>query len=123
MKPNSSKRYNGNNSRSTYTGTKGGDRKPIEKSVDKHEPVQAQPLQVIIRGGENFERALRAFRSLVQKERIISDFKEKRHFEKPSDKKRRKINESKRNQLEACSKGECKHTEHAENKRTRKPRE
>jgi ribosomal protein S21 len=53
----------------------------------------------------------------VQKERILSSYKERQHYEKPSDKKRRKINESKRKQLEFCSKGECVHTEHVSNRK------
>ncbi len=43
---------------------------------------------------------MRTFRALVQKERILSLYKEKQSFEKPSDKKRRKRNEMKRKLLE-----------------------
>src|SRR5277367_2468890 len=42
----------------------------------------------------NFEKAFKAFRTLVQSEKILSTFKEKQAYEKPSDKKRRKHNES-----------------------------
>lgn len=59
------------------------------------EAVQATPLEVRVYEN-NFERALKAFRSLVQKERILSTYKEKQTYEKPSDRKRRKNNESKR---------------------------
>ncbi len=41
-----------------------------------------------------------AFRTLVQKERILSLYKEKQSYEKPSDKKRRKRNEMKRKIME-----------------------
>jgi ribosomal protein S21 len=119
MKPSNNKRPN----QSPYIGRRGGDTRPVAVVFDKHEPVQAKPLEVIIGPGDNFERCLRAFRAKVQKERIISTFKEKQSYEKPSDKKRRKISESKRNQLEMCSKGECEHSEHATNRRERKPRE
>jgi ribosomal protein S21 len=61
-------------------------------------PVQAQPLQVIVHGA--FDKALRAFRALVQKERILSTYKERQSYEKPSDRKRRKRIESIRNQNE-----------------------
>jgi small subunit ribosomal protein S21 len=70
-----------------------------------HEAIQAEPLQVKVYGN-NFEKALRAFRALVQKERILSIFKEKQTYEKPSNKKRRKRNESKRKQLELLMKRE-----------------
>ena len=63
------------------------------------EPVQAQPLEVKVYGN-NFDKALRAFRALVQKERILSTYKERQSYEKPSDKRRRKRNESKRKLLE-----------------------
>lgn len=63
------------------------------------EPVQAQHLEVKVHHG-NFDKAMSAFRSLVQKERILSLYKEKQSYEKPSDKKRRKRNEMKRKLVE-----------------------
>jgi len=63
------------------------------------EPVQAKPLEVVVYNN-NFDKALRAFRALVQKERILSTYKENQSYEKPSDKKRRKRNEAKRKSLE-----------------------
>jgi small subunit ribosomal protein S21 len=42
----------------------------------------------------DFEDAFRKFKSLIQKEKIISEFKEKQRYEKPSDKKRRKKREA-----------------------------
>jgi small subunit ribosomal protein S21 len=82
------------------------------------EAIQAQPLEVKVYGN-NFDKAMRAFRALVQKERILSAYKEKQSYEKPSDKRRRKVNESKRKQLELCSKGECRHSEHSQNRKLR----
>lgn len=41
----------------------------------------------------NFEKAFKIFRALVQSERVISKYKEKQAYEKPSEKKRRKHNE------------------------------
>ncbi|NDD59370.1 MAG: 30S ribosomal protein S21 [Chlamydiae bacterium] len=57
-----------------------------------------QPLEVKVYN--NFDRAMKAFRALVQKERVLSTYKEKSRYEKPSDKKRRKRNEMKRKLLE-----------------------
>lgn len=71
-------------------------------------PVEFKPIEVTINyetrydeNGKryeinNFDRAIKAFRAVFQKERILSLYKEKSRFEKPSDKKRRKRNESKR---------------------------
>jgi ribosomal protein S21 len=105
-----------------FNGTKGGETKPVVKVSDNNnkigpgEAIQAKPLEVMVHGN-NFDKALRTFRALVQKERIISTFKDRQSFEKRSDKRRRKINESKRKQLEFCSKGECQHAEHADNRK------
>lgn len=68
------------------------------------QPLQAQPLEVKVYHN-NFDKALRAFRALVQKERILSTYKEKQSYEKPSDKRRRKRNEMKRKRLEIDSTG------------------
>lgn len=63
------------------------------------EAVQAQHLEVKVYNN-NFDKALKAFRALVQKERILSAYKEKQTYEKPSDRRRRKRNEMKRKQQE-----------------------
>jgi len=66
------------------------------------EPVQAQPLEVKVYNN-NFDKAFRAFRALVQKERILSVYKERQSFEKPSDRRRRKRNEMSRKRQELGS--------------------
>lgn len=113
-------RKNKNNSKGPR---KEGDNKAVVVSDinDKFahiEAVQARPLEVKVYGN-NFDKALRAFRALVQKERILSTYKEKQSYEKPSDRRRRKVNESKRKQMEVCSKGECVHSEHLSNRKQR----
>jgi len=79
--------------------------KPVEKN-DKNvsefayiEAVQAKPIEIKVYDG-NFEKAVRAFRTLVQRERILSTYKERQSYEKPSDRKRRKKNEAKRKLME-----------------------
>lgn len=52
----------------------------------------------------NFDRAMKAFRTLVQSEKILSTYKEKQSYEKPSAKKRRKINEN----IKRCLENEIK---------------
>ncbi|HKQ21387.1 MAG TPA: 30S ribosomal protein S21 [Nitrososphaeraceae archaeon] len=81
--------------------TKGGESQAVEVN-DKYshiQPVQAQPLEVIVYNN-NFDKALKAFRALVQRERILSTYKERQTYEKPSQKRRRKRNEMKRKLLE-----------------------
>lgn len=72
------------------------------KDYSHIEPVQAKPLEVVVYSN-SFDKALRAFRALVQKERILSNFKEKQRYEKPSDRKRRKRNEARRKAMEINS--------------------
>ena len=81
--------------------SKGGEIQPVTVN-DKFshiEPVQAIPLEVVVYGN-NFDKALRYFRAKVQKERILSLYKEKQSYEKPSNKRRRKRNEMKRKLME-----------------------
>jgi len=80
--------------------SKGGEFANGPSKYSHIEPVQAQYLEVRITNNMPFERAFKLFRSLVQKERILSTYKEKQSFEKPSDKKRRKRKEMKRKLLE-----------------------
>jgi len=51
---------------------------------------------VKIREGENFERALKRFTKACQKAGIFSDYRKHQHFEKPSEKKKRKLAAAKR---------------------------
>lgn len=74
-----------------------------------NEAVLAQPLEVRVYNN-NFDKALRAFRALVQKERILSTYKEHQSYEKPSQKRRRKRNEAKRKMLEISSEKLRKHS-------------
>jgi small subunit ribosomal protein S21 len=86
---------------------RGGETLPVvvsdRKTAGPGEALQAKPLEVKVYGN-NFDKALRAFRALVQKERVLSSYKEKQSYEKPSDKRRRKRNESKRKLFEVQNK-------------------
>lgn len=87
--------------------SKGGDSETVVVSDNSSqyahiEPVLAKPLEVTVYNN-GFDKALRAFRALVQKERILSQYKEKQFYEKPSDRKRRKRNEMRRKLLELDS--------------------
>lgn len=52
--------------------------------------------EVHILEGESFEKALKRFKKKCEKAGILSDLRKHRHFEKPSEKRKRKMNLSKR---------------------------
>ena len=47
---------------------------------------------VRVKEGESFESALRRFKKKCEKAGILSDLRKHRHFEKPSEKRKRKMN-------------------------------
>jgi small subunit ribosomal protein S21 len=51
---------------------------------------------VRVRDDENFERALKRFNKTCEKAGILSDIKKHQYFEKPSDRRKRKLNQAKR---------------------------
>ena len=51
---------------------------------------------VRIRDDESFEKALRRFNKFCEKAGILSDYKKRQHFEKPSETRKRKIAAAKR---------------------------
>lgn len=72
-------------------------RKTINKFDDSY-LIKFKPLQVEVRNGD-FERASKDFKVMVQREKIISLYKEHQKYEKPSEKKRRKRRESEEKRL------------------------
>lgn len=50
---------------------------------------------VRVRDDESFEKALKRFTKSCEKAGILSDIKKHQHFEKPSDKRKRKLNAAK----------------------------
>jgi small subunit ribosomal protein S21 len=57
--------------------------------------VNAMP-EVIIHDDESFERALKRFKKKCEKAGILSDLRKHRHYEKPSERKKRKMNAARR---------------------------
>ncbi|MFC1555954.1 30S ribosomal protein S21 [candidate division KSB1 bacterium] len=51
---------------------------------------------VKVREGEPFEKAFKRFIKSCEKAGLMSDIKKHQHFEKPSERKKRKLNASKR---------------------------
>ena len=55
-----------------------------------------QMSEVIIHDDESFERALKRFKKKCEKAGILSDLRKHRHYEKPSERKKRKMNAARR---------------------------
>ena len=51
---------------------------------------------VRVRDDESFERALRRFNKFCEKTGILTDIKKHQHFEKPSEKRKRRLNAARR---------------------------
>ena len=54
------------------------------------------PTGVTVRDNESFEQALRRFKRKCEKAGILSDLRKHRHYEKPSERKKRKMNAARR---------------------------
>lgn len=54
---------------------------------------------ITIREDEAFERALRRFSKTCERAGVLSDIKKYRHYEKPSEERKRRINSSKRKRI------------------------
>jgi small subunit ribosomal protein S21 len=54
---------------------------------------------IMIRDDEPFEKALRRFSKNCERAGILSDIKKFRHYEKPSEERKRRINASKRKRI------------------------
>jgi small subunit ribosomal protein S21 len=52
--------------------------------------------EVIVKENERFEDALRRFKRMCEKEGILSEIKKHQEYEKPSEKKKRRIIQAKR---------------------------
>ena len=55
---------------------------------------EASLSEVIIHDGDNFDRALKHFKRKCEKAGILSDLRKHRHYEKPSERRKRKMQEA-----------------------------
>lgn len=55
--------------------------------------------RVEISAGEPFERALRRFKKKIEREGVIKILKARKHYEKPSERRRRKAREARSNRM------------------------
>lgn len=79
----------------------------MERLIEGRSPGPATPIQapgrrtetmvqVTIDEGDDLERVLRRFKRQVQKAGIFTDLKRKKHYEKPSETRKRKRNAARR---------------------------
>ncbi len=61
---------------------------------------------VIVRDKEPFEKALKRFKKTCEKAGIMSDMKRHQHFEKPSERRKRRLNAARRKMRKAQLAGE-----------------
>jgi small subunit ribosomal protein S21 len=73
--------------------------KTIKNHLDDSYLDDFTPLEVKV-FNNNFDRAFKSFRQMVQKERILTLYKQKQSYEKPSVKRRRKRNEMRQKRME-----------------------
>jgi small subunit ribosomal protein S21 len=59
---------------------------------------------IIVRDREPLERALKRFKKTCEKAGVMSDIKKHQHFEKPSERRKRKLNAARRKMLKALLK-------------------
>ena len=73
-------------------------RDPATQASVRREGEHGKVSEVIIHDDENFERALRRFKKKCEKAGILSDLRKHRHYEKPSERRKRKENAARRKQ-------------------------
>jgi small subunit ribosomal protein S21 len=72
----------------------------VTKKLDlEHEPVLVRHLEVTPRGGESPERMIKRFSKKVRNEGILQELYQRRGYEKPSVKRRRKAARSRFNMM------------------------
>lgn len=54
---------------------------------------------IMVREGEPFEKAIKRFSKICERAGILSDVKKYRHYEKPSEERKRKSNAAKRKRM------------------------
>lgn len=59
---------------------------------------------VIVRDGESFEQAIKRFKRLVEKTKILSEVKKREFYEKPGVRRRKKVQAAKKKLLKKLKK-------------------
>lgn len=58
---------------------------------------------IIVRDNESFESALRRFKKVCEREGLLSEYRRHQHFEKPSERRKRKVLAARRKLLKKVS--------------------
>lgn len=58
---------------------------------------------IIVRDNESFESALRRFKKVCEREGLLSEYRRHQHFEKPSERRKRKVLAARRKLLKKQS--------------------
>ena len=91
------------------------DRKPVWKqNENKSREFSVRPLEVFVIDG-NIEKAIRDLKNKMSKEGVLTELKQRRFAEKPSEKKRRKHREA----LKKMRKSRGKFRQRTQNKNDR----
>jgi small subunit ribosomal protein S21 len=64
----------------------------------REEAINGMP-GIRVKEGESFESALRRFKKKCEKAGILADLRRHQHFEKPSERRKRKLNAAKRKMM------------------------
>jgi small subunit ribosomal protein S21 len=64
----------------------------------REEAIHGMP-GIRVKEGESFESALRRFKKKCEKAGILADLRRHQHFEKPSERRKRKLNAAKRKMM------------------------
>ncbi|MCS7150460.1 MAG: 30S ribosomal protein S21 [Caldimicrobium sp.] len=59
---------------------------------------------IIVRDGESFEQAIKRFKRLVEKTKILSEVKKREFYEKPGVKRRKKLQSAKKKLMKKLKK-------------------
>jgi|SRR5271166_488365 len=81
------------NNKANYNPPQTNNAGPPEMDWDHFSPIEIKVFG-------NFDKAFKMFRTLVQAEKVLSIFKQKQAYEKPSEKKRRKSAEAQKRSIE-----------------------
>ena len=65
---------------------------PLHFTFSPRVDLEPSVSEVILNADDNFERALRRFKKNCEKAGILSDLRKHRHYEKPSERRKRKMN-------------------------------
>ena len=64
--------------------------------TEKAQEIHRTMAEVVVYDDESFERAIRRFKKKCEKAGILSDLRKHRHYEKPSERRKRKLNAARR---------------------------